>query len=680
METTLAQLKTQIDELEKRIKALSNQVTTQGYMTGLKTCLENIQSLFTTYQEQLNKHLEDYKTHTDAYDLHIADYEQIAQTVESIQTQINSLSSTLDSLEGVSADVEDLKGDISTINSTLATLGSVTQDISDLESAVATINSTISGLSNVSTDISNLKSDVNEINTTLSQLNEVSADMENLQDDIASINSTLSSMSGVSQDIEDIEDDITTINSSISSLSSSISDLEDADSALSSRITTLENASSSGSGGQTGGESSDNETAASYDSWQKDSAWALVHQPDSSGFSTPKCQFKCKPNTRVILSFELNGAVLTAGTASATRYIRFYLNEDKVKDINLNYSPTDFTFYGSYSFIATKAYNYFSVYSLLGSLQRYKSYTLSVEGVNVQILNKDLPITIRCFNDNYYILKKDKTDNNLYYAIQPKNSLNTNESSMTKIEYADLPCPIAYEALVPNTKVVNGVVQFDENYESQFKIAGIEAKKEHKVKILKYQSNEWSIDYDWDALNTTCAEYICGGIGKPPTSATTPDGNVMFVVDYNGLVGFVGGGTNNEFFISINNNFLYSSNYRMGAVVRDNNNKIGSPSDFRGVIVYDITSMKNIFIPQETSSYIVEIADGGNVTAFYQTDGSINVYLNRGANVYKYVLQKNSSGQYELNSTVTKIENATRYEELYDGKYIVYRDMEWEIN
>ena len=681
METTLAQLKTQIDELEKRIKALSNQVTTQGYMTGLKTCLENIQSLFTTYQEQLNKHLEDYKTHTDAYDLHIADYEQIAQTVESIQSQISSISSTLSGLSNVSGDIEDIKGDINTINTALSALDGVTQDISSLESAVATINGTLSGLSDFSTDISNLKSDVEEINSTLSSIGGVTTDIESLQNDIDSINSTLSGMSTVSQDIEDIEDDITVINSNISSLSSSIGDLQDADTLLSSRITTLENSSSSGSGGQTGGDGT--ETTTKQMVWQKDSTWGYVHQPDSSNYSTPKCQFACEPNTRVVLSFNIDGSVITESSASMEKIVSFYVNGVKVRDFHFNSSPPDFQFSCTYNFIPQRPYNYFSVYVWVGQLHRVKSYTLSVEGMNVQILNKDLPLKIGCFNDHYYVLRKDNSNNSIYYAIMEKDSLTAATSSMTEVKYTKLPCGLAYAALVPTTEVVDGLVQFDTGYTNQFKIVGVDGTKDHRIVILTYENNQWEIYAKFDSLNTTSAEFIYGGVGKPSDITVpdfTPNGDVVWCVDVDGWVAVVGGGCESyQTYFSLNGEDLYESRFRMGTVVQNINNKIGQPSAFHGYVVLDTTTMKNLYLPDYLSDYSVELPEGGNVTAYYQTDGSINVYINRGIDVYKYVLQKNSSGQYELSSTVTKIENITRYEELYDGSCIVYRDMDWEI-
>ena len=97
--------------------------------------------------------------------------------------------------------------------------------------------------------------------------------------------------------------------------------------------------------------------------------------------------------------------------------------------------------------------------------------------------------------------------------------------------------------------------------------------------------------------------------------------------------------------------------------------------------MYHIEARFYTFYPQYNSSYKVDIAKGFDATAYYQrSDNTINVYINRDNNVYKYVLQKNSqTNQYEVGSQVTTFENISRYEELYDGKYIVYRGTDYEI-
>ena len=611
MDTTLAQLKTQIEELEKRIKSLSNQVTTQGYMTGLKTCLEEIKTLFSTYQTQLNEHLTAYQTHTDAFNSHLSDYTALSQAVEDLEDDIETINETLASLSGGGSDVDysqeiaQIQNDITTINSTLTSLSNASQtasqDISDLTSDISTINSTLSGATQ---DISDIESDITTINSTLSSLANTSQDISEIESEISTINSILTSLTDLPQDVSELEEDVSTINSSISTLSSSIDDLEDADIALSARVTTLENASSS-----------------------------------------------------------------TGSGATTTDTIRF--TKDQIG------ARVGFILSDSCTFLPQEDYNFFYVQFNMGDVS-IREYSVTIEGNSVEFLQQDLPLKINCFNNSYYIIRLDDYRRRIYYGVQPKDELNVSTSYLSYIEGTNTPTEgVSYLYLMPTTKIENGVVAFDTQYSEPYKFFGTLDKNGVMCSYtLESSSIVKEVTYDVDPLYF---EPIYGGIGVTATSASdSPD--AIFLINDDGNVFLVGTGSGLNDAISYNGEKLYYTSYRIGAVVRDINNKIGSPSYFRGIIAWNKDTKKNVFFPSIISTYMVEIADGKNVTAYYQTNGNINVYINRGMNVYKYVLELNSeTNQYELSSLVTTIEGITRYEELYDGKYLVYRNTQWEI-
>ena len=48
----LTRIKAQIEELEKRIKALSMQVTTNAYFGTLKICLDDVKTLIIQFKEE----------------------------------------------------------------------------------------------------------------------------------------------------------------------------------------------------------------------------------------------------------------------------------------------------------------------------------------------------------------------------------------------------------------------------------------------------------------------------------------------------------------------------------------------------------------------------------------------------------------------------------------------------
>ena len=584
MDSILAQLKTQIEELEIPIKSLSYQVTTQGYMTGLKTCLEEIKALFSTYQTQLNEHLA-------AFDSHLSDY--------------NTLNQALDAVEE----------DINIINSSLSGLSSTTENIAEIESAISTINS------------------------------------------------TLSLLSSLPQDVAEIEGDISIINSSISTISYSIDNLEDADTALSARITTLENSS----GGS--------EVSTESIHFSKDQINAKVFNGETYTYRIPRCQFICDTSGLVTISYQIVGK-MTDADASYFR-MRLYLNDELVKERDIDGAVGGFIISDSYTFIPQQSYNYFYVQLNMGGLS-IREYSATVEGKNVEFLRQDLPLKINCFNDSYYILLLDDYRQRLYYGVQAKGELDISTSSLSYIPVTNSPEKGAsYLYMIPNTKIVDGTVVFDTDYSSQFKFVG-NLDKTGKISTFTLEDSSLIEENMYD-VESTYLEPLYGGMGVESSPGIS--GEALFVVDTGGFVGLLGSGSGVDDALTINSFIkLYISNYRIGAVVRDINNKIGSPSYFRGVIVWDLDTKMNVFLPSTSSTYTVNIADGKNVTAYYQTNGDINVYINRGINVYKYVLQKNlETSQYELSSQVTTIEGITRYEELYDGKYLVYRNTKWEI-
>lgn len=673
MDTTLAQLKTQIEELEKRIKSLSNQVTTQGYMTGLKTCLEEIKTLFSTYQTQLNEHLTAYQTHTDAFNSHLSDYTALSQAVEDLEDDIETINETLASLSGGGSDVDysqeiaQIQNDITTINSTLTSLSNASQtasqDISDLTSDISTINSTLSGATQ---DISDIESDITTINSTLSSLANTSQDISEIESEISTINSTLTSLTDLPQDVSELEEDVSTINSSISTLSSSIDDLEDADIALSARVTTLENASSSTGSGA---------TTTDTIRFTKDQIGARVYQGDTTTYKTPRCQFICDTSGKVTISYQIVGKLLDT---DATWYrMRIYLNDEVIKERDIDGNAGGFILSDSCTFLPQEDYNFFYVQFNMGDVS-IREYSVTIEGNSVEFLQQDLPLKINCFNNSYYIIRLDDYRRRIYYGVQPKDELNVSTSYLSYIEGTNTPTEgVSYLYLMPTTKIENGVVAFDTQYSEPYKFFGTLDKNGLMCSYtLESSSIVKEVTYDVDPLYF---EPIYGGIGVTATSASdSPD--AIFLINDDGNVFLVGTGSGLNDAISYNGEKLYYTSYRIGAVVRDINNKIGSPSYFRGIIAWNKDTKKNVFFPSIISTYMVEIADGKNVTAYYQTNGNINVYINRGMNVYKYVLELNSeTNQYELSSLVTTIEGITRYEELYDGKYLVYRNTQWEI-
>ena len=85
------------------------------------------------------------------------------------------------------------------------------------------------------------------------------------------------------------------------------------------------------------------------------------------------------------------------------------------------------------------------------------------------------------------------------------------------------------------------------------------------------------------------------------------------------------------------------------------------------------------FYPSVNGDSRVEIGKGRICSAYLQTDGSITVYLNQGSEVYRYRLNKNSSGDYTNAGIEKTFSGITSYDELYDGKSLVAKFKDYEI-
>ncbi len=132
----------------------------------------------------------------------------------------------------------------------------------------------------------------------------------------------------------------------------------------------------------------------------------------------------------------------------------------------------------------------------------------------------------------------------------------------------------------------------------------------------------------------------------------------------------------------VNNEILLNGNGISGIYgnfVKNNNLSPNSTIKFPGMLIMDEDGNVKYY---ETlnNTYCVNIGSGKNFVGYFQTDGSINVYINKGANVCKYTLTKNSTtNQYELGTDCTVYTNAQRVDELYDNKLLVFYDNDYEI-
>ncbi len=590
---------------------------------------------------------------------------QLKTQIEELEKRIKALSNQV-TTQGYMTSMKSCLDQIQTLITTYQT--QLTEHLSEYDTHSSQLQSHLQDYSQLSQDVTDIEDDITSINSSLSSISQ-------------QLQSHISNYSQLNQNVGDLEDDlsslsttITSINSNITSILGQIEDLEDADDSLESRVTSLESQSSSGGSSPGGGTTTPTQKVNRVDTF-----CSYINGPITGTYEMPRCQFYCDPTIPVVLTYHVKGKVTT--TDNTEPYIELYINASNVassqliqkykkylRGVNGNFEYTD-----SYQFYPSEKFNFFTIKCKFAATCEMLEYSVKVEGYDVKIVDRELPLRIICFNEAYYILKRSE-NTKLFYDVQSKDSLNLADNSLMPINNTDLALPIAACYITPTlTQQYGSALAFNTNYSPQFVIVGLEGNSDCHPLSLKKSDSQWVQDEQF-GHNTSHIEPIAGGYGYGT--------DCWFFVSHAGVAGFLGDGINSQFFLKYNNQNILQTSIRQGALVRDNDVKIGDTSvPYRGAILWDKDTCMNTFYPQYNSSYKVDIAKGFDATAYYQrSDNTINVYINRDNNVYKYVLQKNSqTNQYEVGSQVTTFENISRYEELYDGKYIVYRGTDYEI-
>ena len=124
MDSIITQLKTQIEELEKRIKALSLQLGTTNQISAIKEFLQQMHELLKKYQEQLELHCqtEDDRYQQllsliDNFNNHLSDFEDYKLDMLSVEGVNNSEHKSLRSgITSNSAEILELKTTVNQIS------------------------------------------------------------------------------------------------------------------------------------------------------------------------------------------------------------------------------------------------------------------------------------------------------------------------------------------------------------------------------------------------------------------------------------------------------------------------------------------------------------------------------------------------------------------------------------
>ena len=129
-DSIISKIKTQIEEIEKRIKAIAMQMTTTSQITAVKLCLDEIKQLLIDFGTQFDEHTSDYETHKQNYETLLGNYNSLysnfnshLENYEIGKTENNSAHSELSQdIENLTTLLQDLEAQADALDSRIAVL------------------------------------------------------------------------------------------------------------------------------------------------------------------------------------------------------------------------------------------------------------------------------------------------------------------------------------------------------------------------------------------------------------------------------------------------------------------------------------------------------------------------------------------------------------------------------
>ena len=326
----------------------------------------------------------------------------------------------------------------------------------------------------------------------------------------------------------------------------------------------------------------------------------------------------------------------------------------------------------SHNFVSTNTsdYVYLVFNNATGTIFDYVEAFISGPGVSL-LSYSDHNTNFYCFDNKYYVVDNSEKDNTKF-AIIDKTNLNNLETSYTTVakNTSDDETRI-YSKCLPQTKLNtdDNTLEIDTSLSSNgIFLQGYLINNNTHTYMFGYSQSSQTLSRKWGRSD------ICGSGDALPYLTDSAGLTVSdIILKYNEAGCYCTSGSQilSSQDIKFNGTKIKSS-FAI-SLVRNNKIRVGdNVPTFAGFLITDIYG--NItYYPTFNSTYKLSIAKGKNVSAYMQSNGNINVYVNRYCNVYKYVLQKNTStGQYELSGLANTFQGITGYEEIYDNKAIGY--------
>lgn len=431
--------------------------------------------------------------------------------------------------------------------------------------------------------------------------------------------------------------------------------------------------------------------------------------------SNDSLYFHCDLNTNVTVQYELRGYITTATTNSNGVYVAVLKQDDANNTLDDALAVTDYTLleevgrttidsadYGTagstfdYTVTATftprNEFNRLDLYANLYSKVYLTSIRVKIMGANIYMVNRPMPMNIECFDGKCYsigpsasanssIVYDQSTFSNFLSKLDNTNKLS--EASMSSIAHSNIGIAIGrnlqlYPAITRITPVTNIPQPTTYNTTPENSAFILSNWGEYKMghRISKTSSGSLVKSSNYQNTPESSLHILPGGVGFGGDCFLTTDPLTT------GTVKILGTGANENTTsyigpITYNGSAITKCWY--SNVVKDNNLVIGDTPAFRGFVAWDYESKTNYFYPALTSTYRVSLGAGRNATAYYQSNGDINIYLNREDKIYKFVLTLDNGTYIASNTWGVIVATGCKYTELFNNYALVCNDNTYQI-
>lgn len=627
---TIQELTTTIEELEKRIKAISSGQSTLTQLIAIRDYLNDVQ----TYLNELN----------ETFDTHINTCTDYSGDINTIKEQISKINSTLEGMDNVNnQQVTEITKQLNeTTNKINNFLGESTTSLTAIENDITSLQT---DLANTQDDLETTQNDISSINTLLGEHTTTLTNLQTAQTNLSTTQSNQASS-------------INTNTNNISTNSSKIS-------ALTSRMTTAESNISALTGGvDLGGlESKVDSIPETYFS-HVDLTMHLVvnNSTDKSRFYNYKVDL-CDV---VYEKFKLN--YTTESTENMT--INYYRNSELIKtlQVDLSLNPTSFEF--DCINYPEERYNIYQFEITSTSKVVFTGLQTTIFGKNAQVFENDKDLKVEIYDNNYYVTKYEN-ETITYEKILAGNPLKIENLAydMNDLKYKK---PL-------NNRAGGFGPSLSEGYELAVRGKDVVIRESTaNVNYYAYQTDFLVPDTEnYFTYNSTNVENSC-----VITLGGTTDGASGFINNNRqpGLYYLASPASLsfdifklNEF---LNGEFYFVSTARYNNYI-SNQTKIYSLSNIVFIAAFEDGYLYLIY--GRRCEGVSKIAKYGQfATAYIQEDGSVNVYINRGYTTHKYNLTNLSKFNYKT-TFVETITDCDCFYELNNNQILKHTKKGWVV-